>query len=106
MKNKFFCESVCECVEDKDNNFLINCLIPGIEKKDINVNIDDENILTVSSNKDTFFGFKYKYSSKLTPSRDIKINFEGIESTFKNGILTIKIPCLKKEINVKKIKIN
>jgi HSP20 family protein len=90
-------------ITDKSNAYLIELSVPGFEKSDFNVKLDN-NILTVSTEKKntpsaenekvirTEFGLKaFKRSFTL----DEKIETENIAAKYENGILKLELP--KKE---------
>ena len=55
-----------EIVKEKstENEYCIDFLIPGVNKEDIEISFDD-NILSVTSKKITFFGRKYNNKIKV-----------------------------------------
>ncbi len=90
-------------LEDVDN-FKVEVAAPGFEKKDFNIELDND-VLTISSEKqienevkedEKFTKREFSYQS-FTRSFTLPELVEGdkIEATYKNGILSIVIP--KKE---------
>lgn len=97
-------------IQETDETFEINAELPGLEKDDINIKIEND-VLTLSGEKENeyedtdsncyrserVFG-KFQRSFRLP---DI-VEQENIEAEFKNGILNITIP--KAEETVSKSK--
>lgn len=91
--------------EEKDK-FIIECLIPGVNKEDVEVSFD-KNLISIVSKKETFFGNKYDYKSKLmTNYTDKTLDFDNVKAILKNGILTIEIPLKASKRPIKMIKID
>lgn len=113
--NRSYNNSPAVNVEETDKEFIVNVAAPGIDKKDFNVNIDN-NVLVISSNieteneeKDNSYILKeYSYNSfsrKFSLPEDTDAN--KIKASHKNGILKINIP--KVQVKVEKaveVKIN
>jgi len=102
-------------IKENKNDFTIEFASPGFSKKDFHVNID-ENVLTVSANKDSeiieeshnFTRREFSYSSF---SRSFTLpknaNPDRIDAKYYDGILKLSIPKIeqakllpKKEIKV------
>ncbi len=88
-------------ITDKEKMYLVELLVPGHEKSDFNIKLDN-NILTISTEAKTEnaeekkirkeFSFKaFKRSFTLNN----KIETERIEALYENGVLKIGLP--KKE---------
>jgi len=91
-------------VFETDKEFVIEAAVPGLEKKNFNIDVND-NLLTISSEievkeeKDVenksekyhYRGFQYG-SFKKTYSLPKNVDKERIEAKYKNGILTLEIP--------------
>jgi len=98
---------------ETDKNFKLSLDLPGIEKTDINIDLDPKNILTVSAERkteDKKEGDKWhinertykKFSRSIRLPRDIDSN--SIKAIFENGVLVITIDkMVKPEIESKKI---
>lgn len=88
-----------------DDNYYIELALPGLDKKDININIV-ENYLCLShesKEKDNSFFWVKSFNKRIKlPSN---INLENISAQLKNGILSIIIERIKKESTIKKITI-
>ena len=101
---------------EKEKNIDILANLPGIEKKDININIHNnvmeistENSKVDSHHNDKFFHYnerskdRYHRTFKLTEN----IDKDSIKAKFKNGELIIQLPKMKEVVSVnKKITIN
>ena len=99
---------------EADDAYYIEVDLPGVEKDDININVDD-NTLTISGERkmkqehkdaefyrvESVYG-KFERSFSLPEDADT----DNIEATHKNGVLEIKIPKVAKvEKTPKKIEI-
>jgi HSP20 family protein len=102
-------------VEETDKEFNIDVAAPGLDKKDIKINVN-EGVLTISSEikteneekKDNFIRREFGYSSfarSFTLPEDTDV--DKISASHKNGVLRITIP--KAEVRVvpsKEVKIS
>jgi HSP20 family protein len=87
-------------VEETENEYLISAELPGIDKKDINISIED-NILSLSGEKKSesktdeknYHRFERSYG-KFCRSFDLpnSIDRENIDASYKNGVLNIILP--------------
>lgn len=88
--------------------------LPGVVEKDINIDIIDDNVLHVktlrnvegSSNTKTYIRQERSTSTferKLSLPNDI--DPENISAYYEHGVLSIKIDKIKKENNIRKVKI-
>jgi len=100
-------------VYEKDNNIIVKADIPGIDEKNLDVQIEG-NILTIRGSKEEEHEVKEKNYHRIERScgsfsRTIplpeKIEADKIEADYKKGVLTITIPkskeAIAKKINVK-----
>jgi len=95
---------------NNENNYIINFMLPGFEKKDISININDNTLQITGEHKinesddylykGSFYG---KFNKSFTLSDDVNIN--EIDASLENGILSIKIPKENKAKSNKSIKI-
>ena len=98
-------------VKETDNSFELEVAVPGLKKKDINIDLED-NVLKISSlnedekkeEKDRFKRREFHYHSferSFTIPEDTDEN--KIDAKHENGVLFISIP--KKEVkpNLKKL---
>lgn len=87
-------------IKESEDGFELELAIPGIEKKDVIINLEN-NVLTISSEKENQsevdysrkeFAFQtFKRSFSIPKSVDV----EKIKANHKNGVLNINLP--KKE---------
>ncbi len=85
---------------ESDKSFIIELAIPGCEKDDISIQLEN-GLLTIShepkeKKESSDFRFARREFSKSSFSRSFRmsrwIDLEKIEASFKNGILEIEIP--------------
>jgi len=99
-------------IKETNNEFAIEVAVPGFEKSDFNIEIDD-NLLTISSEKQieneekdgekiTRREFSYQ-SFKRTFSLPEMVEEDKITAKYENGILLINIP-KKEEVKPKPAK--
>ncbi len=94
-------------IKEDDKRFMLDLAVPGIDKKDLKIDIN-EDLLTISSetkneseeNKD---GYKRKEFSYTSFCRSFQIpenvNREKIEANYKDGILSVSLPKFEEEKN-------
>ena len=93
-------------VEDNGNEYLIEAEVPGIDKKDINVELNDGKLMisitrdeNSESKKKNFIHRERRYSSM---SRSIYLEdakSDGIKAKLENGLLKVKVPKEEKQNN-------
>ena len=90
-------------IVEKSNAYQVELLVPGYEKTDFNVKLDDK-ILTISTEKkeqnvesdEKMIRKEFTYKSfKRSFTLDDKIDAENISAKYENGILKLELP--KKE---------
>ena len=92
-------------IKETEKSYSIDVAAPGFDKADFKVNLD-QNILTISAEKkeevksenEKEKEIRREFSSrsfKRSFTLDEKINAEGIEAKYVNGVLTLNLP--KKE---------
>jgi HSP20 family protein len=96
-------------IREDEKNYILELAVPGIDKKDLKIDIN-EDVLTISSetkneseeNKDGYKRKEFSYSS-FCRSFYIPDNVkkENIEANYKDGILTVGLP--KEEVEKNKI---
>jgi len=98
---------------ENDNNFLLTAELPGLEKKDISLNIVN-NVLTLRGEKKAEKEFKEdKYyrleRSSGTFQRSVTlptaVQTDKVAAEFKDGVLKVTLP-KKEEVKPKQISIN
>ena len=94
-------------IREDEKNFILELAVPGIEKNDLKIDIN-EDVLTISSetktesdeNKD---GYKRKEFSYTSFCRSFyipeNVNRDKIEANYKDGILTVGLPKQEEEKN-------
>ncbi len=94
-------------IREDEKNYILELAIPGIEKNDLKIDIN-EDVLTISSetkketeeNKD---GYKRKEFSYASFCRSFyipeNVNREKIEANYKDGILSVGLPKQEEEKN-------
>lgn len=96
-------ENVKVLVYNEESESIIKFIVPGLDKEDISINVDEDVLKVTGVNK--------KDSEIITPdfSRKFellnKFNTEEITAQLKNGVLVIKIP-IKEGVEGKQIKID
>lgn len=99
--------------EERDKEFVIQVELPGVEKEDINLSATENGIEIKAEKKRTKKskfneGYSYTksyagfYQSIAVPS---EADLEKIEASYKNGVLTIRIPKKSEAKNKKTIRI-
>lgn len=90
-------------ITETGQSYLLDVVAPGFDKTDFKINLD-QNILTISAEKtqeaknetDKVIRNEFVWKSfKRSFTLDEKINGEGIEAKYVNGVLTLNLP--KKE---------
>ena len=84
--------------EDRDKDIVFTIDLPGVSKKDINVNVEPNAISVKAENGGKR---KYNYSRKFKPTIDV----DSAKATFKNGVLDITVTKLDTTPKGKSIKI-
>ena len=101
-------------IKESDKNFLIEADVAGLEKKDISINLNGDQ-LTISGNREEKVGkndyYHFRERSVGVFSRTFNlpksINRDKISANFENGILSIKLEKHKELIpKAKEITIN
>ena len=87
-------------VEETENEYLISAELPGMEKKDITISIEND-VLSISGEKKgesktenkNFHRFERSYG-KFYRSFELphSIDREKIDASYKNGVLNISLP--------------
>jgi HSP20 family protein len=96
-------------IRENEKNYVLELAVPGIEKKDLKIDIN-EDVLTISSetkneteeNRDGYKRKEFSYSS-FCRSFYIPENVtsDKIEANYKDGILSVELP--KQEVENNKI---
>jgi len=98
-------------IKENKENYYLYLNIPGIDKKDIDLNIDNNALIVKTNRKKDQENYSY-YGSTLDnyyKSFDIpdNIKIDKIKANSKNGILTIEIPKITNiKTHIKKIMVS
>lgn len=84
--------------EDRDKDIVFTIDMPGVAKKDIDINIEPNSISVKAENGGKR---KYNYSRKFKPTIDV----DSAKATFKNGVLDITVSKVDAKPKGKSIKI-
>jgi len=84
--------------EDRDKDIVFTIDMPGVQKKDIDINVEPNSISVKAENGGKR---KYNYSRRFKPSVDI----DSAKATFKNGVLDITIQKVESKPKGKSISI-
>jgi HSP20 family protein len=83
-------------IYENDNGYLFEIALPGFNKKDISVNLEN-NFLTIEAKKNENSSIKRSFEI------DYKVIEDKISASYENGILRITMPKLveeKKNVNI------
>ncbi len=91
-------------IKENENDFIVDVAVPGMDKKDFKIDLDDD-ILTISSEKkidndtsdENYTRKEYSYMSfkrSFTLPKGV-VDRDNINATYKNGELKITIPKLE-----------
>ena len=99
---------------DTDKEFLIEFSVPGFDKKDFLLEVEENNLkvskLSSKNNKpeNNFFKRQFNYSQfEKNFTIPEEVNIEKINSKYENGILKIFLPIIKefKQTKIKSIQV-
>jgi HSP20 family protein len=87
-------------IKEDEKRFTLDLAVPGIEKKDLKIEIHEDVITISSENKnekeETHDGFKRREFSYTSFCRSFylpdNVKKEKIEANYKDGILTVELP--------------
>jgi HSP20 family protein len=94
-------------IKEDEKHFGLELAVPGIDKKDLKIDINDDVITVASETKneseESRDGYKRKEFSYTSFCRSFyipeNVDRESIEANYKDGILTVSLPKLKEEKN-------
>jgi len=85
-------------IDETDDAFLVKAELPGVEKNDVNVNIEN-GVLTIRGEKKTETEDKKRHRVECAYGSFVRsfslpqaIKAEKVEAEYKNGILNLTIP--------------
>ena len=110
FSKEFTLKSIKSNFLENDNSFILEIQTPGINKKDINILVDDFNLNVEFNKKEESLddGVKYRLREFSTSSFSKSFflpkssNLDKITSKCENGILFIEIPKKESEVNKKR----
>ena len=70
-------------VEDRDTEIVLSADLPGIEKKDIELKVDNHSIAFSAKTEERDYDFGQSFDFELKPS--------GAKATFVNGVLDVVV---------------
>ena len=70
-------------VEDRDESIVLTADLPGIEKKDIELKVDNHSIAFSAKTEERDYDFGQSFDFELKPS--------GVKATFVNGVLDVVV---------------
>ena len=94
-------------IREDEKNYFLDLAIPGMEKKDLKIDIN-EDVLTISSEtknetEESRDGYKRKEFSYSSFCRSFyipeNVEKDQIEANYKDGILSVELPKQKEEKN-------
>jgi HSP20 family protein len=94
-------------IKEDETRFVLDLAVPGIDKKDLKIDIN-EDVLTISSeskneSEENKEGYKRKEFSFSSFCRSFQIpenvNREKIEANYKDGVLNVSLPKFEEEKN-------
>jgi HSP20 family protein len=84
--------------EEREKDIVFTIDMPGVEKKDIDIKVEDHSITVKAENGGSR---KYNYTRKFRPTVDI----DSAVATFKNGVLDITLTKIEEASKGKSVKI-
>jgi HSP20 family protein len=103
-------------IREDEKNYVLDLAVPGIEKKDLKIDIK-EDVLTISSetkneSEESRDGYKRKEFSYSEFCRSFyipeNVSREKIEAKYKDGVLSVTLPKIDEEENkiIRKVEIS
>jgi HSP20 family protein len=92
-------------IKENEKSFMLELAVPGIDKKDLKIDIN-EDVLTISSEsknedeeeKDGYMRKEYSYSSFVRSFYiPENVNRDKIGANYKDGILSVELPKMEEE---------
>jgi HSP20 family protein len=84
------------CLDDKGENYLVEIELPGVSKKNIELNMHDDLVQVRAERKDLTFLGHLHFPMKVNPKK--------AEAAFNQGLLGIKVPVKERRgppVNIK-----
>lgn len=93
-------------IKETDEAYTVVADLPGLDKENINLNYEN-NVLSIHAHQEREEEEKHKEENYIRRERSSRsysrqflienVNEEGIEASFKNGVLTVSLPKKEKE---------
>jgi len=99
-------------ISDDEKTVFVNVELPGVDKKDVKISVQENNILIINGEKKTeikdekmnFYRVERNYGSFCrTISLPVDVNSEKTKAKYENGILNIELPKLEPTPKVEKL---
>lgn len=92
---------------ERDDNFILKVMTPGMKKEDINIEVSEENVsisgtckVEYEENKDLIHRSEFcKGNFTRCVSLPQKIDYSKSKADYKDGVLTLTLPKSEKETN-------
>ncbi len=93
-------------VKENDGSFVLTADIPGLTKKDVKININNR-VLNLhgerkeeKENEDGKFYYRERHIGSFSRSFQLPetVNEDGIQASFRNGVLSIELPKLEESL--------
>ncbi len=85
-------------IQETEKEYIVSADLPGMEKKDVEITIED-NVLTISGERKNMFEDKEHHYSEIRYGKFYRsfqlpenVKEDSINAKFKNGVLTLNIP--------------
>lgn len=91
-------------ISDNEKSVFVSVELPGVDKKDVKISVQENNILTIKGEKQTeikdekknFYRVERTYGSFCrTMALPADVNAEKTKAKYENGILNIELPKLE-----------
>ncbi len=90
-------------INETSDSFIVKTELPGVEKEDVNVNLEN-NVLTIKGEKKTEIKDSKQHRTECSYGSFTRsftlpqtVDVEKIEAEYKDGILTLTVPKLTEE---------
>ena len=91
-------------IRETEKEYIIDAELPGVDKKDINLELKDD-VLSISvsqskeskEEKDNYIRRERYYGAYTRSFYVENVNNEGVNAQYKDGILTVTLPKLEQE---------
>jgi len=92
-------------IVENEKDYQIEIAVPGLIKDDISIKVEDD-ILTISHERDEEETFRFTSSFKKVYSLPDDVSIKGIVAKVENGVLLLTLPKEKKKKNERVIEID